>query len=85
VIGGDGPLPRKPDPAGLRQTMADARASAAETLMVGDSVIDWETAVAASTAVCLARYGFGFSGFPEENLRTGDLVIDAPRDLQKWL
>ena len=34
--------------------------------MIGDSIIDWETAHAASVAVCMARYGFGFEGFPHE-------------------
>jgi phosphoglycolate phosphatase-like HAD superfamily hydrolase len=81
VLGGDGPLPRKPDAAGLRHLMELVRATADETLLVGDSVIDWRTAHAASTAICLARYGFGFEGFPTENLESSDLLIDAPADL----
>jgi hypothetical protein len=44
-------------------------------------VIDWRTAQAASSAVCLARYGFGFDAFPIESLRPEDRVIDAPGDL----
>lgn len=62
IIGGDGPLPRKPDPAGLRSLQDKASCDAASTLFVGDSIIDLRTARAANTAVCLARYGFGFSG-----------------------
>ena len=64
VLGGDGPFPRKPDPAGLRHLSARADVPAESTLLVGDSLIDWRTARAASTPMCLARYGFGFEGFP---------------------
>jgi len=78
VIGGDGPFPRKPDPAGLRHLIARAGATAASTLLVGDSVIDWKTARAASAHVCLARYGFGFEGFPLDEIAPGDRTIDSP-------
>jgi phosphoglycolate phosphatase len=81
VVGGDGPFPRKPDPAGLRHLSAQAGVSAAATLLVGDSAIDWRTARAASTRVCLARYGFGFEGFPVHELVSDDYIIDAPGGL----
>ncbi len=60
VIGGDGPHPRKPDPAGLNALMASAKASPAETVLVGDSPIDLETAKRAGVSCCLVSYGFGF-------------------------
>jgi phosphoglycolate phosphatase len=60
VIGGDTPLGRKPDPAGLRHLMAAAKSSVGETVLVGDSAIDLRTARAAGVAVCLVEYGFGF-------------------------
>jgi phosphoglycolate phosphatase len=60
VIGGDGPHPRKPDPAGLNALMASAKASTTETLLVGDSPIDLETAKRAGVSCCLVSYGFGF-------------------------
>ena len=81
VIGGDGPFPRKPDPAGLRHLAARVAAAHGDTLLVGDSIIDWRTARAASAAICLARYGFGFEGFPLEELRVDDRVIDRPAQL----
>ena len=81
VLGGDGPLPRKPDPAGLRHLIARANVDAAATLMVGDTVIDWRTAQAAGSRVCLARYGFGFDSVPVADLGPGDDVIDAPTGL----
>ena len=64
VLGGDGPFPRKPDPAGLHHLIREAAATPDDTTMVGDSVIDWRTARAAGTHVCLVRYGFGFEGVP---------------------
>jgi phosphoglycolate phosphatase len=81
VIGGDGPFPRKPNPAGLRY-LADAAGVRVESaLLIGDSVIDWRTARAALMPVCLARYGFGFEGFPIDELCPGDRTIGAPADI----
>jgi phosphoglycolate phosphatase len=85
VVGGDGDLPRKPDPAGLRHLMAIAGASPDATLLVGDSAVDWRTANAASTKICLARYGFGFEGFPLDQLSRDEWVLDSPRELRKYL
>ena len=81
VFGGDGPLPRKPDPSGLQQLMAMAGVTPDETLMVGDSIVDWRTARGARSAMCLARYGFGFETFPLEQIESADRTIDAPIDL----
>jgi phosphoglycolate phosphatase len=85
VRGGDGPLPRKPDPAALLDLVAASGGDPAATLLVGDSVIDWQTAHAAGVRVCLARYGFGFDGFPADRLSSGDMVIDAPLELAERL
>jgi len=81
VVGGDGPFPRKPDPAGLRHLAARAGISHDDTLLVGDSIIDWRTARHARSAICIARYGFGFEGFPMDQLQPGDRVIDRPDQL----
>lgn len=81
VVGGDGPFPRKPDPAALGELIRLAHADAATTLLVGDSVIDWRTARAAHASICLARYGFGFEGLPPGSIGPDDLVIDAPAEL----
>jgi phosphoglycolate phosphatase len=59
VLGGDGPLPRKPDPAGLRRLMSSHGAVPSGTILIGDSRVDADTAASAGTAFCLARYGFG--------------------------
>lgn len=58
VIGSDGPYPRKPDPSALRALMSLAGATPASTLMIGDSLIDYETAAAAQVQCCLVAYGF---------------------------
>src|SRR6185436_2365586 len=81
VVGGDGPFPRKPDPAGLVHLTARAHVDASATLLVGDSIVDWRTARAAATPICLARYGFGYEGFPRDELAASDRLIDAPADL----
>jgi phosphoglycolate phosphatase len=85
VRGGDGPLPRKPDPAGLLELIAASGGAPASTLLVGDSIVDWETAHAAGVRACLARYGFGSSGFPAGRLAGSDLVIEAPLELAERL
>ena len=81
VIGGDGPFPRKPDPQGLHHLAATVGAPAEATLLVGDSEIDWRTARSAASRACIARYGFGFHGFPVAELTDGDTVIDSPDEL----
>jgi phosphoglycolate phosphatase len=81
VIGGDGPFPRKPDPAGLRFLADTAGVPAASALLIGDSVIDWRTARAASMPVCLARYGFGFEGFPLDELGPADRTVGRPAEI----
>jgi phosphoglycolate phosphatase len=59
VIGGDGDWPRKPDPSALQDLIASAGATPDTTIMVGDSMVDLETARRASARICIAQYGFG--------------------------
>lgn len=81
VVGGDGPLPRKPDPASLVALMERAGATAPNTLLVGDSVIDHQTARRASSRCCLAAYGFGYATFPVEQLTGDEWVAADPLEL----
>jgi phosphoglycolate phosphatase len=74
VAGGDGPHPRKPDPAGLRDMMAAAGTGPAETLLVGDSAIDHETARRAGARCCLVSFGYGYHSVPEDRLTDADAV-----------
>jgi len=73
VIGSDGPFPRKPDPAALRALMERAGATPERTLMVGDSLIDYETATNASARCCLVAYGF--SNHTLEGVPAGDASV----------
>jgi len=74
IIGGDSEYGRKPDPAGLMSIAKTARAAPFETLLVGDSAIDLQTAHRAGSAICLARYGFGLhlDGVPLRGDETRD-------------
>ncbi len=81
VLGGDGPLPRKPDPAGLLALVASTGATPADACLVGDSYVDWQTAHAAGVTSCLARYGFGFDSVPAAVLTAGQRIVDRPAEL----
>lgn len=81
IVGGDGPFPRKPDPAGLQYLIARAGRDRESSILVGDSVIDWRTARNASTAICVARYGFGFDRFAPTDQTPSDHMVDAPDEL----
>jgi phosphoglycolate phosphatase len=80
VLGGDGPWPRKPDPAALQELMSRAESAPRQTVMIGDSPIDLATARAAGTRVCMARYGFGFDSSAHD-FSSADLLVDRPSDL----
>ena len=81
VIGGDGPFPRKPDPTALRALMDRAAANSDNTLLVGDSRIDHETARKAVTRCCLAAYGFGYETFPLDQLDGQEWIAASPAEL----
>jgi phosphoglycolate phosphatase len=84
VIGGDGPVPRKPDPAGLWAIMAEARVPASGTWLVGDSMIDVLTARHAGVRLCVVRYGFGqLRG--ELELDGSEAVASTPADIARLL
>ena len=85
VIGGDGPFPRKPDPAGLHALMRDAGSDAKTTMLVGDSPIDHETAARAGVRCCLVTFGFGPDGFPRERLRGDEWTAVDARELRRIL
>jgi phosphoglycolate phosphatase len=76
TIGGDSAFPKKPEPDALRHLMADFGVTPDRTVLVGDSRIDHETAHRAGTAICLARYGFGFETFPAEALHGREALVD---------
>jgi phosphoglycolate phosphatase len=78
VIGGD-TLPRnKPDPLPLRTALERLQAAPEQSLMVGDSAIDVQTAHAAGVGVAFVTFGYG----PGPNHpHKADYVIDDFTDL----
>jgi phosphoglycolate phosphatase len=80
-VGGDGPWPRKPAPAGLQFLMQEESAELSHTVLVGDSGVDLATARNARVRICLARYGFGFADVDPEALRGDELIVDEPREI----
>ena len=80
-VGGDGPLPRKPNPEGLRFLMGEASASPQNTVLVGDSTVDLQTARKAGVRICLARYGFGFHDLAAGDLNGEEVLLDDPREI----
>jgi phosphoglycolate phosphatase len=85
VIGGDTPIGRKPDPAGLLLLVREAGGEASSTALIGDSLVDLRTAQNAGTRVCLTRYGFGFTSCTPDAFRGDELFVDAPSDLPRVL
>ena len=57
VCGGDD-APRKPDPAGIERLMALAGVGPADTVLVGDSLVDLETARAAGVEFVAVTWGY---------------------------
>jgi len=72
MVGGDTLPVRKPDPAPLREAIA--RAGGGRAALVGDSIVDAETARAAG--VPFVAVSFGFSDRPVEALGADALIDD---------
>ena len=85
VVGGDGPLPRKPDPGALLALMDTAGAEPASTLLVGDSPIDYRTAVNAGVRCCLVSFGFGFRNFAAGEPADGTTVASNAGELAEYV
>jgi phosphoglycolate phosphatase len=78
VHGGDSLPAKKPDPVGIFTIMTETGHNADETLMVGDSSVDIETAKNAGVRSCGVRWGFKPETF--EIVRP-DFQIEHPQDL----
>lgn len=82
VYGGDSFPSKKPDPIGITMLMNDARVARAETLMVGDSGVDIQTARNAGVRSCGVAWGFQPEAF---ELDPPDLLIHKPGELLEVL
>jgi len=77
VVAGDGPFPRKPDPAALTALIARAGATPSRALLIGDSRIDYETARRAAARCCLVEYGFSGPAFEDVTADQAWVVADV--------
>jgi phosphoglycolate phosphatase len=77
ICGGD-EVPRKPDPAGLRQLVAELGATPEETAMVGDSANDVRTGRAAGARTVGVSYGYDSAGAVAQR---PDVVVSDLREL----
>jgi phosphoglycolate phosphatase len=74
IYGGDSFAAKKPDPVGLRSLMEETGAAPEETLMIGDSKVDVQTARNAGAWSLGCAFGFG----PQNLLETPpDILVDS--------
>jgi phosphoglycolate phosphatase len=78
VVGGD-EGERKPHPGALLRICEEVGASPAETLLVGDSLVDVRTGEAAGVRVCAVAWGL--SARPALEAARPAYVVDAPEEL----
>jgi phosphoglycolate phosphatase len=77
ICGGDSFPLKKPDPMGLRSLMGEANVRPEQTLMIGDSKVDVQTARNAGAWSLGCQFGFGPQNLMEE---PPDLVVDSAFD-----
>jgi len=78
VYGGDSFDRKKPDPIGISTLMQETGTAGGETLMVGDSAVDVQTARNAGVRSCGVLWGFQPESFAEH---APDFVIQSPSEL----
>ena len=79
VIGGTSGFPKKPDPAGLAACLEEMGVEPSQTLYIGDSATDVNTARNAGVPVVVMSYGYERT--PANELGA-DLVFDSFKELQ---
>jgi phosphoglycolate phosphatase len=62
IYGGEGRLPRKPDPASVLESLDRFKVAKSRAILVGDSGVDVATARAAGIASCAVTYGYSSPG-----------------------
>ena len=78
VYGGNSFETKKPDPLGARKILEELGRTAGETMMVGDSEVDVQTARNAGTLAAAVNYGFGTH---DRAAYPADLYLDRLTDL----
>jgi len=82
VYGGNSFEKKKPDPVGLNTLLREFGAGPRETMMVGDSDVDIQTARNAGTGACGVTYGMGSAKLPASE---PDLLLDSLEELPAYL
>ena len=82
VYGGNSFEKKKPDPVGLNTLLREFGAGPRETMMVGDSDVDIQTARNAGTWACGVTYGMGSAKLPASE---PDLLLDSLEELPAYL
>ncbi len=78
VYGGDSFVSKKPDAIGIKTLMHEAHAGATESIMVGDSGVDVQTARNAGIRSCGVAWGFQPEAF---EIDAPDILISQPSEL----
>jgi len=78
VYGGDSFANKKPDPTGILTLMSEIGVPASDTLMVGDSGVDVQTANNAGVRSCGVAWGFQPEAFAAH---TPTLLVRHPREI----
>lgn len=77
IYGGDSFAAKKPDPLGLRSLMEETGARPEETVMIGDSAVDMQTARNAGAWALGCAFGFG----PQNLMEVApDVVVDSAHE-----
>jgi phosphoglycolate phosphatase len=78
IYGGNSFATKKPDPLGANTVLGDLKAAANETVMVGDSEVDVQTARNAGMISAIVNFGFGVH---DRNKYPADVYLDRMEDL----
>ncbi len=79
VVGEDTLAAKKPDPQGVAYLQRLTGIELAETLLIGDSLVDGETGRAAGVATCGVTWGFGAKELAALPLQ---FLVDTPEELR---
>lgn len=82
IYGGNSFEFKKPHPAGVEALMREAAASRADTMLVGDSTVDVQTARNAGIACCGVTYGFQPESLADP---APDLLVDRMDEFADWV
>lgn len=84
IKGGESGHPHKPDPITTRWVLEQMAAEPARTLMVGDSVVDYDTAKLVGMDSALMLYGFSERSVMLDLEKRGALVCETFSEIKKF-